>query len=158
MSQSALYAGSFDPITLGHFDLIKRISLFFQPFVILVAHSNWKSYHFSAQKRVELIKKSVENLSNASTIEVDYCKGLVSDYARKRGIRVLIRGVRGTSDFEFEMDMSNANKELFEESETFIAFTRSKFTHCSSKLVKEIAKNGGDISHLAPPAVCQAFL
>ena len=152
---TALYAGSFDPITRGHIDLIQRASSVFNPLIVLIAASPWKKYYFSSEKRGILVK---EALKNFKTIKVDICNGLVADYAKKNKIRVLIRGIRNVSNMEAEMNLSNANKELFPESETFIMFSQSKFAHYSSQLVKEIAINGGDVSYMVPPNVQQALL
>lgn len=151
----ALYAGSFDPITLGHIDLIWRLALFYNPFIVLVAHSPWKKYLFSIKERVSLVK---ESLKDHPLIEVDYCHGLIVDYAKKRDIKIFIRGVRALSDFEYELEMSHSNKKLFPESETFIAFASAQYVHCSSRIVKEIAYNGGDVSHLVSNNVKQAVL
>ena len=153
--QPALYPGSFDPVTYGHLDLIERLSRFYSPFVVLAAKSPWKTYYFSFEERVSLLK---ECLKGFSCVEVDSCSGLVVEYAKKHDIRVFIRGVRAVSDFEYEMDMANNNKTLYPESETLIAFTQSKYTHFSSKMVQELAVNGADISHLVPPNVHQAIL
>ncbi len=151
----ALYAGSFDPITLGHVDLIQRASSIFSPLIVVVATSPWKTYHFSSQERCSLAQTALKNFKS---VKVDVCDGLLTDYAKKNNILVFIRGIRNTSNLEFEMNLSNANKELFPESETFIALSRSKYAHCSSQFVKEIAMSGGDVSHMAPANVCQAFL
>ncbi|MDE0151909.1 MAG: pantetheine-phosphate adenylyltransferase [Bdellovibrionales bacterium] len=151
---TALYAGSFDPITLGHIDLIQRASSIFNPLIVLIATSPWKNYHFSSKERCALAKGALQNFK---TIQVDICDGLVTEYARKNNIRILIRGIRNVSNLESEMNLSNANKELFPESETFILFSKSKFIHYSSQLVKEIAISGGDVSHMVPPNVQQAL-
>lgn len=152
---TALYAGSFDPLTLGHIDLIQRASSIFSPLTVLIATSPWKNYCFSSEERCALTK---EALKKVKTIKVDICEGLVTNYAKKNKVRVLIRGIRNVSNLESEMNLSNANKELFPESETFILFSKSKFAHYSSQLVKEIIMSGGDVSHMVPPNVQQALL
>ena len=151
----ALYAGSFDPITYGHLDIIQRMSQLFQPLTVLTAQSPWKKPYFSLEERVELIQECVKNFKS---IEVDSYKGMLVDYAQKKKIRIFIRGVRLVSDFEYELAMSNTNKSLYPESETLIAFTQSKYSHYSSKMVQEIARNGGDVSQFVPPVVYQAIL
>ncbi len=151
----ALYAGSFDPITLGHIDLIQRASSIFNPLIVVIATSPWKIYYFSSEERCAL---ATEALKDFKSVKVDVCNGLLTDYAKKNNIRVFIRGIRNTSNLEFEMNLSNVNKELFPESETFIALSRSKYAHYSSQFVKEIAMSGGDVSHMVPPNVHQAFL
>lgn len=151
---TALYAGSFDPITLGHIDLIQRASSIFNPLIVLIATSPWKNYHFSSEDRCALAKEALQNFK---TIQVDICNGLVTEYAKKNNVRILIRGIRNVSNLESEMNLANANKELFPESETCILFSKSKFIHYSSQLVKEIAISGGDVSHMVPPNVQQAL-
>ena len=151
---TALYAGSFDPLTLGHMDLIQRASSVFNPLIVLIATSPWKNYYFSSEQRCALAK---EALKDFKTIQVDICNGLVTEYAKKNNVRILIRGIRNISNLESEMNLSNANKELFPENETFILFSQSKFAHYSSQLVKEIAMSGGNVSHMVPPNVQQAL-
>jgi len=151
---TAMYEGSFDTITLGHMDLIQRASSIFSPLIVLIATSPWKSYYFHKEKRRALAKEALKNFKG---IEVDICDGLVTDYARKNNVRILIRGIRSISNLESEMNLSNANKELFPESETFILFSQSKFAHYSSQLVKEIVISGGNVSHMVPSNVQQAL-
>lgn len=154
--EPAIYAGSFDPLTYGHIDLIERMADLFQPLIILTAQSPWKKPYFSLEERVSLIKKSIPK--ERTSIEIQSHTGLVVDYARKRGVRIFIRGARLVSDFEYELAMSNTNKSLYPLVETFIAFTQSKYAHYSSKMVQEVALSGGDVSKFVPPCVYQAIL
>ena len=152
---SALYPGSFDPITYGHLDVIERMSSIFDPLWIIIAHSPWKQRYFSIEERVSLVKECTQHLPS---VKVDYCEGLVIQYAQKNDIKIFIRSVRSLSDFDYEMEMSNNNKELFQECETLMVFTRSKYAHVSSKMVKEISANKGSVSHLVSPSVQKAIL
>ena len=154
MSSSAIYAGSFDPITYGHLDIIERMSALYSSLIVVVAQSPWKKNFFSMEERTRLIQKCVQNIPHVS---VDFCEGLLVDYAKKKNIKVFIRGVRAVSDFEHELDMSNTNKTLYPECETLIAFTRSKYSHFSSKMVQEAVWGGGDVSSFVPPHVNQAI-
>lgn len=151
---AAIYPGSFDPITKGHVDLVKRLSFFFDPLVLLVSTSASKKYLFSLMERVRLARECLKGLKQ---VKVDYCKGMTVEYAKKNGIKVIIRGVRAVSDFEYELTMAAANKQLFKECETFIAFTRPEYTHLSSQVVKEIAIHGGDLSDWIPQPVATAL-
>ena len=151
---SAIYPGSFDPITNGHVDLIKRLSDLFEHLVVLVSVSYKKNYLFSLNERQELI---LSCLKGVSRVEVCSHNGMTVEYARKNRIRTIIRGVRAVSDFEYELTMAAANKKLFPECETFIAFTRPEYTHLSSQVVKEIASHGGDLSNWLPEPVEKAL-
>lgn len=151
---AAIYPGSFDPITKGHVDLVKRLGFFFDPLVLLVSTSASKKYLFSLMERVSLARECLEGLKQ---VKVDYYKGMTVEYAKKNDIKVIIRGVRAVSDFEYELTMAAANKQLFKECETFIAFTRPEYTHLSSQVVKEIATHGGDLSDWIPQPVAVAL-
>ena len=151
---SAIYPGSFDPITKGHVDLVKRLSFFFNPLVLLVSTSARKQNLFSLKERVALARICLKDIKQ---VEVVSCSGMTVEYARKRNIRVIIRGVRAVSDFEYELTMAAANKQLFTQCETFIAFTQPEYTHLSSQVVKEIASHGGDLSGWIPEQVAQAL-
>jgi len=151
---SAVYPGSFDPITKGHVDLVKRLSVFFNPLVLLVSTSASKKYLLSLEERVMLARTCLKDIKQLKVASYD---GLTVEYAKKHGIKVIIRGVRAVSDFEYELTMAAANKQLFTECETFIAFTRPEYTHLSSQVVKEIASHGGDLSDWIPKPVAQAL-
>ena len=151
---SAIYPGSFDPITNGHVDLIKRLSNLFDHLVILVSVSYKKKYLFSLEERVAL---AISCLKDVKHIKVCSYKGMTVEYARKNKINTIIRGVRAVNDFEYELTMAAANKKLFPECETFIAFTRPEYTHLSSRIVKEIASHGGDLSSWIPKPVEKAL-
>ena len=151
---SAIYPGSFDPITRGHVDLVQRLSCFFNPLVLLVSTSASKKYLFSLKERVTLAQACLKKIKQ---VEVASYNGLTAEYAKKHSIKIIIRGVRAVSDFEYELTMAAANKQLFGECETFIAFTQPEYTHLSSQVVKEIASHGGDLSDWIPDPVALAL-
>jgi len=154
LNRKAIYPGSFDPITKGHVDLVKRLSCFFDPLVLLVSTSASKKYLFSLKERVALARTCLKDIKR---VQVASYSGLTVEYAKKHDIKVIIRGVRAVSDFEYELTMAAANKQLFKDCETFIAFTQPEYTHLSSQVVKEIAKHGGDLTDWIPNPVAKAL-
>lgn len=148
----ALYSGSFDPITLGHLDIIDRISAQFDEITVLVADSLSKSYLFTVNERVDMIRESVKNNPNVKVTSTD---GLLVDYARENNIRTIIRGLRAISDFEYEFAMANINRTLAPEVETMIVFTRPEYSFVASRMVKEVASHGGNIENLVPCHVAE---
>ena len=146
----AIYPGSFDPITYGHLDILKNASEIFDKVIIAVAHNGAKTGFLSVEERVELIKKSVQDIEN---IEVDSFEGLTVEYAKKHNANVLIRGLRAVSDFEFEMQLSQTNSALCDEIKTVFLTTKPKYNFISSSTIKEIYQNNGDISKFVPEAV-----
>ena len=139
----AVYPGSFDPLTLGHANMIERLSRCFDEVIVLVAHSESKKYVFSTDERVDMVNKSTEKYKN---VNVDKFNGLTVEYAKNVGANVIARGIRAVSDFEHEMTMSNMNKHLADEIETMVIFSDLRFSFISSQLLKEVAKYGGDMS------------
>ncbi len=150
----AVYPGSFDPITLGHIDIIQRLADFYQELVVLVANSAVKTQLFTAEERAVLIK---ESLSGKSNVRVEVFDGLTVDYARKVGAAVIIRGLRAVADFEYEFAMANMNRKLAPEIETMIVFTRPEYSFVSSRMVKEVAFFGGQVASLVPAPVVKAL-
>ncbi|NJP10539.1 MAG: pantetheine-phosphate adenylyltransferase [Leptolyngbyaceae cyanobacterium RU_5_1] len=146
----AIYPGSFDPITLGHLDVIERGCRLFEQVVVAVLRNPNKTPLFTVAERMEQIRRSTTHLSN---IEVDSFDGLTVTYAKMRRAKALLRGLRVTSDFEMELQMAHTNKTLSEEIETVFLATSTEYSFLSSSLVKEIAKFGGPIDHLVPPPV-----
>lgn len=146
----AIYPGSFDPITLGHVDIIERGCRLFERLIVAVLRNPNKSPMFTVQERLNQIRLSTAHLSN---LEVDSFEGLTVNYARMRQAQVLIRGLRAISDFEAELQMAHTNKTLSTEIETVFLATSNEYSFLSSSLVKEIAKFGGSVNHLVPPHV-----
>jgi pantetheine-phosphate adenylyltransferase len=150
----AIYPGSFDPITLGHLDIIRRIKPLFSELTVVVANSDNKQYWFSLEERVRLIR---ENMTDLPGVRIDKCDGLIVDYAKSAGAQVIVRGLRAISDFEYEFAMANMNKTLSGAIETMIVFTRPEYSFVASRMVKEVALLGGDLSLLVPANVAQAL-
>ena len=146
----AIYPGSFDPITKGHLDILNTASGIFDKVIIAVAHNGDKQGFLPVETRVQLIKESVKDIKN---VDVDAFNGLTVNYARKKGASVLIRGLRAVSDFEYEMQLSQANSALDADIKTVFLTTKPKYNFISSSTIKEIFLNGGDISKFVPEAV-----
>ncbi|MBO1350865.1 MAG: pantetheine-phosphate adenylyltransferase [Hormoscilla sp. GUM202] len=146
----AIYPGSFDPITLGHLDIIERGGRLFEQIIVVVLINPHKTPLFSVSQRLQQIRLATQHLSN---ITVDSYNGLTVDYARTQQAQVLLRGLRVLSDFEGELQMAHTNKTLSTEIETVFLATSNEYSFLSSSLVKEIAKFGGPIDHLVPQHV-----
>ena len=146
----AIYPGSFDPITLGHLDIIKRGCRLFEQVIVAVLRNPNKTPLFTVEERIEQIRISTQGLQN---LEVDSFDGLTVNYARMRGAGVLLRGLRVLSDFEHELQMAHTNKTLFEQIETVFLATSNEYSFLSSSVVKEIARFGGSVDHLVPQHV-----
>lgn len=148
----AIYPGSFDPITKGHLDILKNAAGIFDKVIIAVAHNGEKKGFLTPNKRVELIKKSVEE-AQIKNVEVDAFEGLTIEYAKKIGATILIRGLRAVSDFEYEMQLSQTNSALCDEIKTVFLTTKPKYNFISSSTIREILQNNGDISKFVPSPV-----
>ena len=146
----AVYAGSFDPPTNGHVDIIRRAAGLFDLLVVAVANNPRKSGVFSVEERVELLR---EVIGNDVRIEVDVIEGLLVDYARKRGAVAVIRGLRAVADFDFEFQMACMNHHLAPSVETVFIMTAQEYFYVSSSLVKEVASFGGDVAPFVPAPV-----
>ena len=147
---TAIYAGSFDPPTNGHLDLVKRASMLFPRVIVAIGRHPSKSSLFSVEERIELL---VESCREFPHVEIDAFDGLLVDYAKKKGARVLVRGLRAATDFEYELQIAHANADLAPDLDTLFLPTRTQHGFISASLVREIAKHGGDISRYAPPVV-----
>ncbi len=150
----AMYPGSFDPITFGHLDVIRRAAGMVDVLHVVVMRNPSKKYFFTTEERMKLVKESVKGISN---VVVSMHEGLLVDFAKKNGIKVVIRGLRAVTDFEYELQMANANRKLLPELETVFFMTDEKYSFISSTLVKEVATLGGDISQWVPEPVMRAF-
>jgi pantetheine-phosphate adenylyltransferase len=151
----AIYPGTFDPITFGHIDIIKRAAGLFDHLIIAAAKDNYKNPLFSLEERVALIKEEVASLECAPRVSVEKFEGLLVNFARKKNSCVIIRGLRAVSDFEYEFQMFGMNSKLDSEIQT-IFLPASETNHfIASRLVKEVAKLGGDISKFVSPNIAQ---
>lgn len=146
----AIYPGSFDPITLGHLDIIQRACRLFDEVIVAVLCNPDKAPWFTLQERVDQICRSTTHLPN---LQVDYFDGLTVNYAKMRQATVLIRGLRVLSDFEKELQMAHINKTLSEDIETVFLASSNEYSFLSSSAVKEIARFGGSVDHLVPEHV-----
>ena len=156
MSVAAMYPGTFDPITLGHEDLVRRASdLFTRVVVAVAADPGSKAPMFSLDERVEMARAA---LGGNGKVEVTSYAGLTVDFAREHDLRVIIRGLRAVSDFEYEFQLANMNRHLTDEVETAFLTPTEKYTFISSSLVREVAALGGDVSAFVSPKVKQALL
>lgn len=148
----AIYPGSFDPITNGHIDILKSGAEIFDKVIIAVSYNVNKKGFLSIEERVQLIKESVKDIPN---VEVDSFQGLTVEYAKNRGAEVLLRGLRTSFDFEYEMQLSQTNNALYNNIKTVFLITKPEFNFISSSSVREILLNHGDISKFVPNAVCE---
>jgi len=146
----ALYPGSFDPITLGHIDVIQRGTQVLDEIIVAVAHNDAKQGLFSTDERLEMIRQALGSKKGVTVVKLD---GLLADYARHQGIKIILRGLRAVSDFEFEFQMALANRRLFPQLETIYLTPKEEYSFISSRIVKEIARLGGDVSQFVPPVV-----
>ncbi|WP_313804154.1 pantetheine-phosphate adenylyltransferase [Cytobacillus sp.] len=154
MGAIAVCPGSFDPITYGHLDIIKRGAKVFDQLNVVVLNNSAKHPLFSVNERIELIKEVTKDIPN---VKVDSFQGLLVDYAKSVHASAIIRGLRAVSDFEYEMQITSMNRVLNDEIETFFIMTNNQFSFLSSSIVKEVAKYNGKISELVPYAVEMAL-
>lgn len=146
----AVYPGSFDPITYGHMDIIKRgVKLFDEVIVALVVNPN-KQYLFNTEERLKMLENSFKGTPN---LEFDHFDGLLVEYVENKGANIVVRGIRAITDFEFEMQMALMNKRLSDKFETVFLMPKEEHVYVSSRLVKEIARLQGDVSGMVHPYV-----
>jgi pantetheine-phosphate adenylyltransferase len=151
----ALYPGTFDPLTNGHLDLIKRSVRMFDKVVVAIFESPMKGPLFSVEERRRLIEESTQGLSN---VEIDtFSNTLLVFYAKQRQAHVIIRGLRAIADFEYEFQMTLMNRRLDEDIETVFLMPREEYTYVASRLIKEVAAYGGNVEELVPPPVALAL-
>lgn len=156
MTVSAMYPGTFDPITLGHEDLVRRAASLYRRVVVAVAaNTGSKAPMFTLAERVELAKSVLNDIDN---IEVTGYEGLTVDFARENGLAVIMRGLRAVSDFEYEFQLANMNRHLTNDVETVFLTPSDKYTFISSTLVREVASLGGDVTEFVSPNVKQALM
>jgi pantetheine-phosphate adenylyltransferase len=146
----AIYPGSFDPITYGHIDIIKRASTLFDEVIVAVARNIAKTPLFSEEERADMIKQAIRDLP---TVRVDSFQGLLIDYARHVGAQAIIRGLRAVTDFEYELQMALVNRKLDESVITVFLMPHEKYSYLNSSIVKELARFNGEVSSFVPPHV-----
>ncbi len=155
MAASAMYPGTFDPITLGHEDLVRRATRLFDKVIVAIAANPSKEPMFSLDERVELARTV---LADMDSVEVMGYSGLTVDFARDNGLQAIVRGLRAISDFEYEFQLANMNRHLNEEVESVFLTPAETYTYISSSLVREICSMGGDISEFVSPKVKDALM
>jgi pantetheine-phosphate adenylyltransferase len=153
MHRKAVYPGSFDPVHNGHLDLIERASRSFEEVVVAVLENDVKSGLFTMPERLALLREAVRQ----KNVRVESFHGLLVDFMRERKSRILIRGLRAVSDFEYEFQMALMNRHLYPEVETLFMVPAEEYTFLSSRVVKEVAGLNGDVTRLVPPAVARAL-
>ncbi|HFU4564944.1 phosphopantetheine adenylyltransferase [Bacillus cereus] len=154
MTSIAISSGSFDPITLGHLDIIKRGAKVFDEVYVVVLNNSSKKPFFSVEERLELIREATKDIPN---VKVDSHSGLLVEYAKMRNANAILRGLRAVSDFEYEMQITSMNRKLDENIETFFIMTNNQYSFLSSSIVKEVARYGGNVVDLVPPIVERAL-
>ncbi|MBK7142204.1 MAG: pantetheine-phosphate adenylyltransferase [bacterium] len=154
----AVYPGSFDPTTNGHLSLIDRGSWLFDELIVAVATAPSKNVLFTAEERLGFMKQSVAKLQNAKRIKVVGFDGLLADFVQEIKANAIIRGLRAVSDFEYEFQMALMNRKLVREVETVFLMPSLSWVYLSSSIVREVAKNGGDVTGLVPTVVKQALV
>lgn len=152
--RTAIYPGSFDPLTNGHLDVIQRAAKLFDRVIVAVASNESKVPLFSLDHRKDLVRWAVNGLDS---VEVDAFSGLLVDYVESRSGDAIIRGLRAVSDFEFEFQLALMNRKLNERVETIFMMPKDTYTFLSSRIIKEIARLGGDVSEFVPPNVTAAL-
>jgi pantetheine-phosphate adenylyltransferase len=154
MQTTAIYPGTFDPITLGHSDLVRRAGQLFDRVIIAIAASPNKTPVFSLQERIDMVQDSLSDVSNVTVMGFNT---LLVDFARQQQARVIIRGLRAVSDFEYEFQLAGMNRKLAPDIETLFLMPAEQFANISSSLVREIAALGGDIKDFVHDSVCKAL-
>jgi len=150
----AVYPGTFDPITNGHVDIVRRAVNLFDRVIVALAENPRKAPLFTPSERAAMIRQC---FSDEARVEVDHFGGLLIDYARRRSAKVVIRGLRAIADFEYEFQAAHMNRHLAPDVETLFLMTSEESFYVSSSLVKEVASMGGDVTRIAPPAVVAAL-
>ncbi len=150
--EKLVYPGSFDPITLGHVDVIKRAASFCEELIVVVLVNAEKNPTFDLHERVDMINMCINGIENVSVQGFD---GLLADFTKKSGAKAIIKGLRAVSDYEYELQMAHMNKKLNHEMETLFMMASAKYSFLSSSMIKDVARYGGDISDLVPIEIVQ---
>lgn len=151
----AICPGSFDPVTNGHMDIIRRAAGTFDEVIVAVMTNPRKTPLFTVEERVEMLRMAVRDLPNVRVASAD---GLLVDFAREQGADIIVKGLRPIQDFEYEWQMGMVNKELNPQIETYFLMSRMEYSYLSSSIVRELASYGGDVSELVPPGVAERLL
>ncbi|MFZ0614772.1 MAG: pantetheine-phosphate adenylyltransferase [Desulfobacterales bacterium] len=152
MARVAIYPGSFDPVTNGHLDIVKRGLKLFDKIIVTILHNPGKETLFSVEERLNMLRESMKSLAH---IEIDHYDGLLVDYAAERKAQAILRGMRAVSDFEFEFQMALMNRRLDREIQTVFLMTGLRWIFTSSSIIKEAARFGGNIEGMVPPLVLE---
>lgn len=152
MEHIAVYPGSFDPVTNGHLDIIRRGAKLYDKFIVVAMNNSKKQYTFSVEERIDMLKKATADIPN---VTVDYYSGLLADYTEQKNAHVIVKGLRAMSDFEYEFQMALANKKMNPNVETMFLTTSAENMFLSSSMVKQIASMGGNISGFVPDAILE---
>ncbi|MFZ0241785.1 MAG: pantetheine-phosphate adenylyltransferase [Desulfobacterales bacterium] len=152
MARIAIYPGSFDPVTNGHLDIVKRGLKLFDKIIVTILHNPGKQTLFSVEERLGMLRESMKSLAH---IEIDHYDGLLVDYAAERKAQAILRGMRAVSDFEFEFQMALMNRRLDREIQTVFLMTGLRWIFTSSSIIKEAARFGGNIEGMVPPLVLE---
>lgn len=147
-----VYPGSFDPVTLGHLDIIERGAKIVDKLIVGVLLNGMKNPMFTVEQRIELLKDATKHLSN---VEIRPFQGLLVDFLRQEGATVVIRGLRAVTDFEYELQMAQANRNLYPDMETVFLTTNVQYSFISSTIVKDVLRHNGDVSHFVPQAALE---
>ena len=148
----AIYPGSFDPVTLGHLDIIRRASGLFDRLIVAVMHNQNKKPMFSVEERMEMLRRTTAGLPN---VEIESFGGLLADYAKQKNACAIVKGLRAVSDFEYEFQMALANRKLNADLDTVFLMTSSEYMYLSSSVVKDIAVHGGSVAGFVPDEIVQ---
>ena len=155
MTRRAICPGSFDPVTNGHLDIIKRASNVFDEIIVTVFNNQAKQPLFTVEERMDLLLQATQDIPN---VKVDSNRGLLMDYAQEKNAQAIIRGLRAVTDFEYELQITSMNRKLNEEIETFFMMTNNRYSFLSSSMVKEVAKYHANVSDLVPAVVEAALI
>lgn len=153
--KTAICPGSFDPVTYGHLDIIRRASELFEKVIVVVMTNSTKSPVFTKEKRVEMLQRCTADLPN---VEVEMFDGLLADYVQEKQAAAIVKGLRAMSDFEYEFQMALTNRKLCPQAETVFLTTKAEHMYLSSSLVRQVASLGADISEFVPPCILADIL
>ena len=152
-----VYPGTFDPLTYGHLDIIRRAANMFGEVTVLLAQNLSKNTYFTIEERITMMKEAIKDMNMENKVRIDSYHGLLVDYCKKNDINVIVRGIRPLVDFEYEFEMAMTNRELSNNIETVFILTDQKYFYLRSTLIKDLATLGGDISNKVPPNVLEAI-